>query len=47
VGDGPDAGIVLLHLVIARDTQVHAALANKGGDIGRREEDEGNGEVLD
>jgi hypothetical protein len=35
------------HLVAARYAQVDAALANEGGDIGGREEDEGEGEVLD
>lgn len=38
---------MLLDLVIARDAQVDAALPNEGGDIGGREEDEGDGQVLD
>jgi len=38
---------VLLNLVVARDTKVDAALANKGGNIGGWEEDEGDREVLD
>lgn len=45
--DGADAGVVLLDLVIARDAEVDAALADEGGDVGRGEEDEGDGEVLD
>jgi hypothetical protein len=40
-------GLVLLHLVVARDAQVHLALADEGRDVGRREEDERDGEVLD
>ena len=46
-GEGAHAGIVLLHLVVARDAQVDAALADKGGDIGGGEEYEGDGQVLD
>jgi hypothetical protein len=41
------AGIVLLHLVEARDAEIDAALADKGGDVGGGEEDEGDGQVLD
>lgn len=44
---GADAGIVLLNLVVASDTEVDTALTNEGGDIGGGKEDEGNGEVLD
>lgn len=43
----PVAGLVLLHLVVARDAQVDLALADKGGDVGRGEEDERDGQVLD
>ena len=38
---------MLLHLVPARDAEVDLALADEGGDVGGREEDEGQGEVLD
>jgi hypothetical protein len=38
---------VLLDLVAACDTQIDAALANEGGDVGGREEDEREREVLD
>lgn len=34
-------------LVEARDTKVNLALSDECGDISGREEDEGNGEVLD
>jgi hypothetical protein len=46
-GESAHAGIVLLHLVVARDAQVDAALADEGGDVGGGEEDEGDGQVLD
>ena len=46
-GKLPDSSIVLLNLVEAGDTEVHAALANKCGDVGCWEEDKGDGEVLD
>jgi hypothetical protein len=35
------------HLVAACYAQVDAALTNEGGDVGSREEDEGEWEVLD
>lgn len=44
---GQHAGLVLADLVPSRDSEVDAALPDKGRDIGGREEDEGNGEVLD
>lgn len=34
-------------LVEARDTKVNLALSDECGDVGGREEDESNGEVLD
>ena len=34
-------------LVTASDTQVDAALADEGGDVGGGEEDQGDGQVLD
>jgi hypothetical protein len=40
-------GVVLLHLVVARYAEVDAALADKGRDVGRGQEDEGDGQVLD
>ena len=43
----PVAGLVLLHLVVARDAQVDLALADEGGDVRRGEEDERDGQVLD
>lgn len=46
-GGAPVAGLVLLHLVVARDAQVDLALADEGGDVGRGEEDERDGQVLD
>lgn len=46
-GGAPVAGLVLLHLVVARDAQVDLALADKGRDVGRGEEDERDGQVLD
>lgn len=46
-GLAADAGLVLLDLVVARDAEVDLALADKGGDVGGGEEDEGDGEVLD
>lgn len=44
---GTDAGIVLLDLIPTRDTKIDATFADKGGDVGGGEEDEGNGEILD
>lgn len=44
---GADTGIVLLDLIPTSDSQVDAAFANKGRDIGSGEEDEGDGEVFD
>jgi hypothetical protein len=38
---------VLFDLVTACDTQVDAALADEGGDVGRGQEDEREREVLD
>lgn len=46
-GNGADAGIVLLNLVIASDAEVDTALADEGGDIGGGKEDEGDRKVLD
>lgn len=46
-GIAPHTGLILLHLVVARDAQVHLPLAYKGRDVGGREEDERDGEVLD
>lgn len=46
-GEGAHARIVLLDLVVAGDADVDAALADEGGDVGGREEDESDGEVLD
>lgn len=40
-------GVVLGDLVAAGDTDVNAAFANEGGDVGGWEEDECNGQVLD
>jgi hypothetical protein len=37
---------MLLDLVAACDTQIDAALANEGGDVGGREEDERERQVL-
>lgn len=45
--EGPDSGIVLLYLIVARDAQVDTALADKGGDVCGGEEDEGERQVLD
>lgn len=42
-----DASVVLLHLVPARDAQVNLSFAYESGNVGRGEEDEGDGEVLD
>lgn len=38
---------MLLHLVVARDAQVDAALADEGRDVGCGQEDQGDGQVLD
>lgn len=38
---------MLLDLVPAGDSQVDAALADKGGDIGSGKEDEGDGKIFD
>ena len=46
-GSSANAGIVLLNLVVASDTEVDTALTDEGGDIGSGEEDESDGEVLD
>jgi hypothetical protein len=46
-GQGFDARVVLLDLVVAGDAQVDAALSNEGGYVGSGQEDEGDGEVLD
>lgn len=43
----PDTGLVLLHLVVARDAQVNLALADEGRDVGGGEEHERDREVLD
>lgn len=45
--DGVDGRIVLFNLIPARDSEVDAALADKRGDIGGGQEDEGDGQVLD
>jgi hypothetical protein len=45
--EGPDTGIVLLYLIVARDAYIDTAFADKGGDICGGEEDKGNGQVLD
>jgi hypothetical protein len=37
---------MLEHLVAARDAQRHPALADEGRDVGRRQEDERDGQVL-
>jgi len=44
---GPHAGIVLLDLVPAGDSEVDLAFSDEGGDVGGGEEDESYGEVLD
>ena len=44
---GADGSIVLLNLVPSGDTEVASALANKGGNVGSGEEDQGDREVLD
>lgn len=44
---GGDARGMLLDLVPARDTQVHTALTDKGGDVGSGQENESDGKVLD
>lgn len=41
------ARLVLLYLVITGDTQVDLPLTHKGRDVGCRQEDEGDVEVLD
>lgn len=46
-GCGRHAAFVLLDLVAACDTQIDATLANEGGDVGSRQEDESEREVLD
>ena len=46
-GRTPDAGLVLLDLVVAGDAQIHLALAHKRRDVGGGEEDQRDGEVLD
>jgi hypothetical protein len=38
---------MLLHLVPSGDTEVAATLANERGNVGGREEDQGNREILD
>lgn len=38
---------MLLDLVPPRDAEVDLALADEGGDVGRGEEDKGDGQVLD
>jgi hypothetical protein len=40
-------GLVLKHLVPARNPKIHTALANEGGDVSGREENDCHGEVLD
>lgn len=44
---GVDGRIVLLDLIPPRDSEIDAALADKRGDVGGGQEDEGNGQVLD
>lgn len=38
---------MLSDLVAAGNTQVNTALADEGGDVGSRQEDQGDGQVLD
>ena len=44
---GGRQGFVLVDLVSACDAEVDAAFADEGGDVGRGEEDESDGVVLD
>ena len=44
---GGDAAFVLFDLVAAGDSEVNAAFADEGGDVGGRQEDEREGKVLD
>lgn len=38
---------MFLYLIVPRDSKVHTAIANKGGNVGSREKYESDGEVLD
>jgi hypothetical protein len=38
---------MFLDLVVTCDAEINTAFAHKGRDVGGREEDEGDGEVLD